>query len=333
MTNYRTWSCGRAIITAMVALLLLPIGVGHAGFLSDMFKGSSKANTAPKSAAAPRHAASARHAVSSERTTAPKTRVAEESQPAKGVAQTFDPAKFRIVVDVGHTAKSEGALSARNVPEFEFNLHLAQKIVERLKSDGFAQAKLLITEGNARPSLAERVAAANKLHADLFLSIHHDSVPDKMMENWEYEGKKSHFSDRFSGYGLFVSKENPDFETSMRFAKLIGTQMHQEHIKFADQYTLPIMGKYRHDLLDRDAGIYRYDHLIVLQRTHMPAVLLEAGSIINRDEELQMASPERQDVTVNAVTTAVKEFCGVPVKPAGPALAADTQPKAATDSK
>lgn len=340
MSGYRIWSCGRTIIAAMVALLLLPTGVGHAGFLSDLLKGSSKANSASKSAVVPKHTASSpkhvasrTHAVSSEHTAAPKLHVAEEPQPAKPVAETFDPAKFRIVVDVGHTAKSEGALSARNVPEFEFNLHLAQKIVDKLKSEGFAQAKLLVTEGNARPSLVERVAAANKLHADLFLSIHHDSVPDKLMEDWEYEGKKSHFSDRFSGYGLFVSKENPDFETSLRFAKLIGLQMRAEHIKFADQYTLPIMGKYRHDLLDKDAGIYRYDHLIVLQRTHMPAVLLEAGSIINRDEELRMASPERQDMTVKAVTTAVQEFCGVPVKPAGPALAADTQPKATADSK
>jgi N-acetylmuramoyl-L-alanine amidase len=328
MSGFRMWSCRRTIIAAMAILLLLPAGVGHAGLLTDLFKGSSKAGNPSKSAAVRKHVARARHAVSSEHAATPKPHVAEEPQPAKPVAETFDPAKLRIVVDVGHTAKSEGALSARNVPEFDFNLHLAEKIVDKLKSEGFAQAKLLVTEGNARPSLIERVAAANKLHADLFLSIHHDSVPDKMMETWEYEGKKSHYSDRFSGYGLFVSKENPDFETSMRFAKLIGTQMRAEHIKFADQYTLPIMGKYRHDLLDKDAGIYRYDHLVVLQRTHMPAVLLEAGSIINRDEELQMASPERQDMTVKAVTTAVQEFCGVPVKPSGPALAADTQAKA-----
>jgi N-acetylmuramoyl-L-alanine amidase len=41
----------------------------------------------------------------------------------------------------------------------------------------------------------------------------------------------------------------------------------------------------------------------------MPAVLLEAGSIINRDEELKMSSTERQDIISSAVTAAVKEFC------------------------
>jgi N-acetylmuramoyl-L-alanine amidase len=303
------------IIAAMVALLLLPIDVSGAGFLSDLFKGSPKANKSPpKSAAAPRHVAqrhvAPRHVVAP--ALASKPDAAEKDEPSKHAEAKCEPAKFRLIVDVGHTIQSDGAMSARNVPEFQFNLHLAQRVVEKLKAEGFATTRLLVTEGKARPSLFARVASANNWHADLFLSIHHDSVPDKMMEDWEFEGKKSHFSDRFSGYGLFVSKENPDFETSLRFAKLIGTQMRSQGIKFADQYTLPIMGKYRHDVLDRDAGIYRYDHLIVLQRTHMPAVLLEAGSIINRDEELQMASPERQDMTVNAVTTAVRQFCGLP---------------------
>jgi N-acetylmuramoyl-L-alanine amidase len=230
-------------------------------------------------------------------------------QPAQSTETKCDPAKFRLLVDVGHTAKSDGAMSARNVPEFQFNLHLAQRLVANLKAEGFATTRLLVTEGGARPSLGARVASANNWHADLFLSIHHDSVPDKLMEDWEFEGKKSHFSDRFSGYGLFVSKSNADFDNSMQFAHLIGKQMRAQGIKFADQYTLPIMGKYRHDILDRDAGVYRYDHLIVLMNTKMPAVLLEAGSIINRDEEQQMASPERQDMTVQAVTTAVKQYC------------------------
>jgi N-acetylmuramoyl-L-alanine amidase len=41
----------------------------------------------------------------------------------------------------------------------------------------------------------------------------------------------------------------------------------------------------------------------------MPAVLLEAGSIINRDEELKMDSAERQDIVSSAVAAATKEFC------------------------
>jgi N-acetylmuramoyl-L-alanine amidase len=149
------------------------------------------------------------------------------------------------------------------------------------------------------------------MKADIFLAIHHDSVPDKFKEKWEFEGKKLEYSDRFSGYSLFVSKENPYFETSFQLARLIGQQLKGKGLKYADQYASPIMGRYRHDLLDKDVGVYRYDHLVVLMRTSMPAVLLEAGSIINRDEEVQMASPERQDMITASVATAFKKFCGV----------------------
>ena len=225
------------------------------------------------------------------------------------VALNCDPSKFRIILDVGHTRESEGATSARNIPEFDFNLQLAKRIEEKLRSEGFAETRLLVTGGKARPSLFTRVAAAKSAKADFFLSIHHDSVPDSMLENWVFEGTKSYFSDRFTGYGVFVSHRNADFTDSMAFAHLVGMQMKAEGLPFAVQYTQPIMGRYRHPLLDKAAGVYGYDDLVVLMKAAMPAVLLEAGSIINRDEELQLSSMERQDIIGTAVSTAMKEFC------------------------
>jgi len=188
-------------------------------------------------------------------------------------------------------------------------LRLARRIEEKLKSEGFPETRLLLTEGKARPSLVKRVAAANDLNANLFLSIHHDSVPNSLLENWAFEGKKSHFSDRFSGYSVFVSHNNPDFKTSFAFAELVGKEMKAQGLQYAQQYTQAIMGRYRHPLLNKETGVYSYDELVVLRSTRMPAVLLEAGSIINRDEELKMDSPERQDIISSAVTEAVKEFC------------------------
>jgi hypothetical protein len=41
----------------------------------------------------------------------------------------------------------------------------------------------------------------------------------------------------------------------------------------------------------------------------MPAVLLEAGSIVNRDEELELESQERRSLTSAAVAAAVDDFC------------------------
>ncbi len=301
----------------MAALLLLPIEVGHAGWLSDMFKGSSKPGKSSKRAAAPKPALSAKHARSAKPATSPKRHVKLAAlspaglHPAvlKPVATTCIPSKFRIVIDVGHTPESEGAISARNVSEFVYNLRLARRIEEKLKADGFADTRLLLTEGKARRSLVKRVAAANDLPADFLLSIHHDSVPNKFLEDWEFEGKKSRYSDRFSGYSVFVSRSNPDFKTSLSFAELIGKEMKAQGLDYAQQYSQAIMGRHQRPLLNRETGVYRYDELIVLRKTRMAAVLLEAGSIINRNEELKMSSPERRDIISSGVAAAVKEFC------------------------
>jgi N-acetylmuramoyl-L-alanine amidase len=235
---------------------------------------------------------------------------AAESKVAKNPeAPACDRSQFRMVVDVGHTEEVYGALSARNAGEYDFNLRQAKEIEKSLVDDGFTKTTLLVTHGPARPSLVKRVAAANRLLPHLFLSIHHDSVPDQFLQNWEYEGKPSHFSDRFKGYSLFVSKDNPNLKASLQFGRLIGLRLKESGVPFASQYTQPFMGHKRRELVDAEAGVYRYDALQVLKNTHMPAVLLEAGSIINRDEELEMNSPERRAIITAAVKSAVESFC------------------------
>lgn len=302
----------RLVVVAIAVFALLPIEAGDAGWLPDLFKTSPKHARSPKRAKATRAARLARHRAPPKHHATRLAALGPVTLPRsalKPAAATCDPATFRIVLDVGHTAESEGAISARNVAEFVFNLRLAKLIEERLKAEGFAETRLLLTAGKARPSLLRRVAVANNLHADLLLSIHHDSVPNKMLEDWEFEGKKSHFSDRFSGYSVFVSRDNPDFKTSLRFAELVASEMKAQGLRYAEQYSQPVMGRYQHPLLNKETGVYSNDELFVLRKTAMPAVLLEAGSIINRDEEREMDSPERRNIIAGGVAAAVKDFC------------------------
>src|SRR5271169_3817852 len=256
----------RTVIAVMAALVFLPIEASDASWLSDIFKSPSKHDKSPAHVTARKPATLAKRAASPK----PHTVKLAALGPAnlnslKPAASSCEPSKFRIVVDVGHTAESEGAISSRNVAEFVFNLRLAQRIEQKLKAAGFAETRLLVTEGKARPSLVKRVAAANNLQANLLLSIHHDSVPDSFLENWEFEGKKSHFSDRFSGYSVFVSRNNPDFKTSLSFAELLGKEMKAEGLQYARQYAQAIMGHYQHPLLDKETGVYSYDQLVVLR--------------------------------------------------------------------
>ena len=233
---------------------------------------------------------------------------APDKSEAKPVASCLR-ADFRVVLDVGHTAQAPGAKSARGFDEYDFNLRLAKQIDKALLDAGFAKTVLMVTGGGARHSMYVRIAHANSLSADLLLSIHHDSVPDKMLEKWEYEGKREIYNDQFKGHSLFISDDNVDREQSLMFASMLGEQLKARGLNYTPHYTEKFMGRNRHPLLDALAGVYRYDTLFVLKKAHMPAALLEAGSIVNRDEELVLETSERQQLIGAAVVEAVDGFC------------------------
>jgi N-acetylmuramoyl-L-alanine amidase len=233
--------------------------------------------------------------------------VAKSDRPADESA--CRPAQFGVVLDVGHTAEAPGAKSARGVPEFEFNLGLAERIEHALIKAGFARTMVTVAGGPARESLHERVAHANALRADLFLSIHHDSVPEQFLETWAYAGVERRFSDRFKGHSIFVSNDHRDRAGSLMFGRLLGLQLKARGLDYTPHYTFAEMGNRRRTLVDAKAGVYRFDRLAVLRGTRMPAALLEAGSIINREEEMLVVNPERQALVGAAVASAVEQFC------------------------
>jgi len=218
-------------------------------------------------------------------------------------------ATFRTVIDVGHTADAPGATSARGATEYEFNLRLAHKISDDLVDAGFAGTVLMVTTEAPRAGLFKRAAHANSLKADLFLSIHHDSVPDAMLQTWQFNGAEQHYNDSYPGHSLFVSTEHGNHADSLAFARLLGMALKARGLAYTPHYTDADMGARRRPLLDAKAGVYQFNDLVVLKQVRMPAALLEAGSIINRAEELALATPERQALIGGAAVEAVDAFC------------------------
>ncbi len=227
----------------------------------------------------------------------------------KPAVATCDRANFRIILDVGHSEEVPGAMSARGQPEYSYNLNLAQKIHAKLQQAGFSKAHLLITPGKAIAGLVTRVNYASHNPGDLFLAIHHDAVPDSFLQKWSYEGKDHFYCDRFKGHSIFVSHDNNEYKESLLFGRLLGLQLKSQNLHYAAHYTEKFMGRRQRQLVDAEAGVYRFDNLVVLRSTGMPAVLFEAGSIINRDEELVMGSAEHQEALASAVTAAVENYC------------------------
>ena len=210
----------------------------------------------------------------------------------------FAPAAMAasIAVDVGHYWTKPGVISARGVTEFEYNLQLSREIVEALRQAG--HKVLLIGADGLAENLGSRAPRAAGM--DLFLSVHHDSVQPRFLSIWEVGGEQLLFSDRFSGFSLFVSRLNGHTEESLKCASAIGAALGSAGFSPSRYHADPIVGENR-PFADEANGVHYFDNLAVLKTASIPALLFEAGVIVNRDEELRMRDPAVRTRIVESV--------------------------------
>ncbi len=210
-----------------------------------------------------------------------------------------------IAVDVGHYLKEPGVISARGVTEFEYNLTLAREIAERLRSAG--HKTLLIGDDGLAENLGRRAPRAAGM--DLFVSIHHDSVRPRFLTDWEFEGETRQYSDLFSGFSLFVSRLNYHTEASLKCASTIGAVLRDAGFTPSRYHADPVVGENR-PFADEANGVHYFDNLAVLKTAGIPALLFEAGVIVNRDEELRMRDPAVRQRIAGAISAAASGCLG-----------------------
>jgi N-acetylmuramoyl-L-alanine amidase len=208
-----------------------------------------------------------------------------------GLALAFSAAAQEIAVDVGHTTAEPGVISASGVPEFEFNRALALEVkaaLERLRM----KVRLIGERGDAAV-LGRRTREAQG--ADLFVSIHHDSVKERLLPQAE----------RFSGFSLFISRMNIQAKKSLACASTIGAQLRAAGLTPSRYHADAVLGESR-PFADEANGVHYYDNLAVARSASMPAVLVEAGVIVNREEEERMADPEVRSRIAAAIAAGVR---------------------------
>ena len=244
--------------------------------------------------------------------------------PHRAFAQPMVPgcdsgSSFKVALDVGHTLSQPGATSARGIGEFEYNRRLAGAVGGALSQRGIAF--VLIGEAGTPLPLTGRTRLAQAAGASLFLSLHHDSVQPHYLSSWIVDGQPRAYSDVFHGYSVFVSANNARAGESVRFATVLGYGLLAAGFTPTLHHAEPIPGEGR-PLLDARIGLYRFDGLAVLRTAAMPAVLLEAGVIVNRAEEEQIRSPAVLQRMAAAIAGSVQRYCAeaasAPARPVRP---------------
>lgn len=203
-----------------------------------------------------------------------------------------------IALDIGHSASVPGAYSAYGKPEFEFNKALVEELQSQLTARG--DSSKVIEEITEKPDLPWRTSQAKAAGAKFFLSVHHDSAVADYLEQWEWEGETRYYTDKFSGFSLYVSRKNPYLANSLRCASQIGAALRAQGFTPTLHHSRGIAGETR-ELADERNGVYYYDNLVVLKTANTPAVLLEGGVIVNRQDDLLLQQPATRQRVASAV--------------------------------
>lgn len=223
--------------------------------------------------------------------------------------------KFLVILDAGHGGKDPGN-SYHGFVEKEIALKTTLKVERYLEKD--AQIKVIYTrKKDVFVSLAERPKTGNDIKADLFVSIHCNSVKNPVPYGTEtYVMGLARSSTNFE----IAKRENSvillekDYkETYKGFdpnkpETLIGLKiMQEEYLERSIRLASKIEHNFSNKLHRKSRGIKQIP-LWVLDASYMPSVLIELGFLSNKSEGLYLNSEFGQEKMAEAIADAIISY-------------------------
>ncbi len=239
------------------------------------------------------------------------------SVPSK--TQTSTGLKLKtIVIDAGHGGKDVGAVSKdRKTYEKNINLKISLLLRDKLK-EAYPEMKVILTRStDVYLTLNERAEIANKNNADLFVSIHTNSVSstsprgfsthifgqDKMSQNMELCKRENSVILLEDDYTTKYQGFDPTDTESYIFFSLMQKAYYEQSLLFAIECDKSMLkGPVKHS-----RGVSQ-DPFYVLWKTSMPSVLVEVGFISNASDVAVFRQESGLKGIAETLFDAVSEF-------------------------
>ena len=244
-----------------------------------------------------------------------------------------------IVIDAGHGGKKTGAAGTYSL-EKNIVLQVALKLGKKFEEE-MPEVKILYTrKTDVDVEFHKRAALANDNNADIFISIHANSMPDRKVVTGYTKTKSGKKVAKYGyvkntttrGTETFVAgshrlneqdvaiRENADIKTEKNYKE------NYDGYDPNDPETFIILSLFKNTFRDKSLKLARHiqdnytndnkrvnrgvkeQPLVILQRCGVPAVLTEIGFISNPEEEDYMNSESGQQEIVNAIFDAVKTY-------------------------
>jgi N-acetylmuramoyl-L-alanine amidase len=207
-----------------------------------------------------------------------------------------------VVLDPGHGGSNPGASGATGLHEKQLTLVLATRVADRLRARGIA-VELTRTDDRTL-TLRQRVARADALPADLFVSIHANASPTRTQRGYETYVLTARGVD-VDGRALRSDTTTPRPGVDADIALVL-----DDVERGASQWeAADLAARMQRALRDRrgadgDRGVRQDAHHVLLGAT-MPAVLVEVGFLDHPLEGRQLADAHVQDQLADAIAEAI----------------------------
>jgi N-acetylmuramoyl-L-alanine amidase len=220
--------------------------------------------------------------------------------------------RFTVVIDAGHGGIDGGAEGPSGTVEKDITLSFATELRDLLSKDGRYQV-FMTRDTDEFLRLDDRVRIARQHDADLFLSIHADTIRLKGIrgatvytvsdtasdEEAKALADRENLSDQLAG----IVVEEDDHEVADILVDLIRRETHSFSMRFARSLVDGLATTVR--MINNP---HRFAGFKVLKAPDVPSVLIELGYLSNLEDEEQLRSAEWRGKVVASISSAIAEF-------------------------
>lgn len=218
----------------------------------------------------------------------------------------------KIVLDAGHGGKDCGAMSANLVCEKDIVLEVVKFLHKELKKRDYSV--LLTRDKDIYIDLVARTELANKKSADLFISVHANSIPKRSTSN--AHGIETYFlstarSERARKVAEQENKDNVnlmDYFSKSLLLNSLNTQRLIVSNKLAIDVQYGMLQSIRKNYPDVVDGGVREGPFWVLAGALMPSILIEIGYNSHAIESKRIQSKPYQKILAKGIADGIDSF-------------------------
>ncbi len=218
----------------------------------------------------------------------------------------------KIVLDAGHGGKDCGAMSANLVCEKDIVLEVVKFLHKELKKRGYSV--LLTRDKDIYIDLVGRTELANRKSADLFISVHANSIPKRSISN--AHGIETYFlsTARSERARKVAEQENKDDVNLMDYfsKSLLLNSLNTQRLIVSNKLAIDVqygmLQSIRKNYPDVVDGGVREGPFWVLAGALMPSILIEIGYNSHAIESKRIQSKPYQKILAKGIADGIDSF-------------------------